>query len=248
MTTLSKGQSLKSKACFTLIELLVVVAIIAVLIALLLPALAQAREKAKQAVCISNQHQIGVAMRLYAADYHDAVLLQSYNPRYGILVRWSQALDGGRSGMLHGNTSPTTTVYLNVDEEYKVARCPTTPYIDSPTSRASYTYGSHCQPDPVASVPIPGTNPDVSSMVKLDRIPDPANFWLIADSWNWREQSQWYMITWEAWDYASVNLCHSQRANLLMSDGHVESAETSKLKRLGFIRGALDMSLPPIEF
>jgi prepilin-type N-terminal cleavage/methylation domain-containing protein/prepilin-type processing-associated H-X9-DG protein len=247
MTTLSKGQSLKSKACFTLIELLVVVAIIAVLIALLLPALAQAREKAKQAVCISNQHQIGVAMRLYAADYHDAVLLQSHNPRYGILVRWSQALDGGRSGMLLWNTSPTTTVYLNVDEEYKVARCPTTPYIDSPTSRASYTYGSHCQPDPVASVPMLGTDPAVSSMVKLDRIPDPANFWLIADSWRWDWQSQCYMIMLDgiAWP---VNLCHSQRANLLMSDGHVESAGTSKLKRLGFIRGALDMSLPPIEF
>lgn len=240
---------MRRKNGFTLIELLVVVAIIAVLVALLLPALAQAREKAKQTVCISRQQQIGVAMQLYAADYHSAVLLQKHIPRYGILVRWVQALDGGRSGMLLGGTNPTTTVYLNVDDTYEVARCPTTPYSDSPTSRASYTYGSHCQPDPVASVPMPNTDPNVSSMVKLDRIPDPANFWLIGDSWNLESQSQWYMIQLgDAYGRASVNLCHSQRANLLMSDGHVESLGTSKLKRLGFVYGTRDLSHSPIGF
>ena len=55
-------------AGFTLIELLVVIAIIAILAAMLLPALQRAKEAAKSAQCLSNLHQISLAMKQYADD------------------------------------------------------------------------------------------------------------------------------------------------------------------------------------
>ncbi len=56
----------RSRAAFTLVELLVVVGIIAVLIGILLPVLSTAREHAKRTACLSNLHQIGLSIELYA--------------------------------------------------------------------------------------------------------------------------------------------------------------------------------------
>lgn len=65
---------------FTLIELLVVIAIIAILAAILFPVFAQAREKARQASCISNNKQISLAMMMYTEDYDEVYPLLQRDP------------------------------------------------------------------------------------------------------------------------------------------------------------------------
>ncbi len=64
---------------FTLIELLVVIAIIAILAAILFPVFAQAREKARQASCLSNLKQIGTATQMYAQDYDERMAAWTFN-------------------------------------------------------------------------------------------------------------------------------------------------------------------------
>jgi prepilin-type processing-associated H-X9-DG protein len=65
-----------------LIELLVVIAIIATLASLLLPALGQARESGRRAVCIGNQRQIHTLVQLYADDYAGWFPPMNQNPNF----------------------------------------------------------------------------------------------------------------------------------------------------------------------
>lgn len=56
---------------FTLIELLVVIAIIAILAAILFPVFAQAREKARQVSCLSNEKEVCLSVLMYVQDYDE---------------------------------------------------------------------------------------------------------------------------------------------------------------------------------
>jgi len=83
-----------SRKGFTLIELLVVIAIIAILAAILFPVFARAREKARQASCLSNLKQLTLAILMYAQDYDETYPIAYYfSSGFAQMYAWDFSFD-----------------------------------------------------------------------------------------------------------------------------------------------------------
>ena len=94
MVRLRHGAFSRTNAwAFTLIEVLVVIGIMAILAALLLPALALARQKGQQTVCINNVRQLTLAVIMYADENNDTLPPAAYNDSNDNEVDWPSLLD-----------------------------------------------------------------------------------------------------------------------------------------------------------
>lgn len=164
--------SSRGRKGFTLIELLVVIAIIAILAAILFPVFAQARDKARQASCLSNLKQGGLAMMGYAADYDDTFPM-AFGVRPGTAqhYRWDfyHAVPANwRAGAPQSYIDMSNMFWANSIQpymkSYEVLVCPSTFPLDPPlvdysapnpgtfVATASYTYNGLLHNYPVAQV------------------------------------------------------------------------------------------------
>lgn len=121
---------------FTLIELLVVIAIIAILAAILFPVFAQAREKARQASCMSNMNQMGKATLMYTQDYDEGFYAHRYNCDGGdgtgaAKVTCAQYTNGTANGTALDATSSERYYWCYILQpylkNYQVFKCPSNP-------------------------------------------------------------------------------------------------------------------------
>jgi len=113
-----------SKRSFTLIEMLVTIAVIGILAGLLLPALSAARERGREADCISNLRQCGLAITMYNnhnGDYFPVVHGGTYAAPEPPTKEWWEYLEPykvQRSHLLcrsdrHGNNTTVESYVWN---------------------------------------------------------------------------------------------------------------------------------------
>src|SRR5579862_4890164 len=198
------------KTAFTLIELLVVIAIIAILAAILFPVFAQARAKARQTVCLSNEKQISLGIQMYLQDY-DEQFFPTVTEREGFpsgtVVTDTQALVFSIRGRLApyvvGGASPSTSGNVWSDPS---AVIPWGQHVSGPANISSVRFWPNDfgininegdQPDQpgvaptggpylyftgqIAAAPY-GPEVGVNATVALAGINSPANLLLLADT------------------------------------------------------------------
>ena len=113
------------RPAFTLIELLVVIAIIGILAGLLMPVLSRAKEHGRSAACLSNLHQLGVALQVYIGENNDRLPFMEDRSTNSITTNLYPAVD---------------IVLTNQLGSPKILRCPSDNKMIFETTGSSYAW------------------------------------------------------------------------------------------------------------
>ncbi len=235
---------------FTLIELLVVIAIIAILASMLLPSLQKAKETAHQAVCLSNQKQLGVAMSMYVGDnndWHPLATTQYGGKGWMDVWTWDDALAGydGRSSWSFSADRAFLTPTMATSKNTEVYRCPEERELGwGDAYRRSYAMNSGWRD----GNNVPQGISEWTYTTKTTQVADASDTFLLVEvrselgtdgsgyaaGQNIMSGGQWgYFSSARSPFYQTYNLLpawHSNRFNYLFCDGHAEAlrpAETT---------------------
>ena len=213
---------------FTLIELLVVIAIIALLVSLLIPSLNKAKDLAKSVQCMSNQRMLMYGMIMYAEEHENLIPpTAALAERAGNRRFWSWKLTN--EGYIPGALPNTQVSYLTSDAYY----CPSHP----PANAADAgrigdwwrTYGLRQWIAPGLPIAIENVN----DYKNIDRLPRPADVFLLGDSVHAVSLLQYYSIGQGSnGERQRVHLRHSGLANLAFADGHVDGQDAAYVETL----------------
>ena len=205
-----------SRTGFTLIELLVVIAIIAILAAILFPVFARAREKARQASCLSNTKQMGLGVMMYAQDYDE-----KYPGYVAMCPPGAERPAMGSPGSLYSNQLWADLIYPYVMNK-QLFRCPSKPGTALGYGwniRMGYVIGQ------LDSAGNPRTGPEYEG-VPMASVKFPAQTICIADSdWTGASDYGWsnaQMLAQTPHVSRFIPARHNEGANLVFADGHAK--------------------------
>jgi len=211
---------------FTLIELLIIIAIIAILAAILFPVFAQAREKARQASCLSNERQIGNAILMYAQDHGETLPPASVSlPGMTLPTGWVNLVDPYvRSG------APARTEEA-IGKAYGVFTCPDfQPVSGISLPGASYAINRNFSPalnnDALAvwGRPAPATLAAVGYPAQCVLATEGAGHRVFTDGDDHDSMAgQPDVVQQSQAIYLLARVRHGGAANYLLFDGHVKS-------------------------
>ena len=238
------------KERFTLIELLVVISIIAILAGMLLPALANARDKGKEASCQSNLKQIILANSGYSNDYdyfcpYYASSSHGASTRTWLGFRNGTLIDINRGGYLDK--------YLSDKREVMV--CPSWTKAGNLAASSGGGYGYN--KDGIGSQVYVG-GPSYGVGMKLSKIQSPSTTVVFTDSADGggmgtvTELGGTYVIYPRVnyagaarWGYTHFR--HQQKAGAAWADGHVSEEKPAQLQDTAIARQFLTGFVGPID-